>query len=1001
MTHKKFRLKGRWTPALKALCLLALMSTINLTSFAQAKERSSKALYGPEAAKEIPNATYVKQSPNTRFPSFVRLSPSATIRPTEFFSWLKGTVKASEHTQFTFLTQTTDKFGINHNKYQQTFKGIPVDQSTYIVHVKDGKVSYFNGQAYALPEALDPKPALMGAEALEAAKKHIGADTYMWEDPYWEKNIKERKKDQKATYFPDAVLCWYAPELTKNKEMPTFYLAYRLDINAASPTTAKRVYVDAKSGKILNTVALESNCSGATVNTIFNGSQSISTDKFTANDWRLRDDCQAAEIRIRDWNSVNCTNSAVEIQNTTNNWTTNNERFGASVLWATKEAYAYWLNVQNRSGYNGSNGDVEGYINAVFSTCGGCCNAYTDNASMSFSGGTMKVGLGSSGTLANSWSSVDIIGHEFAHAVTGSSSMLVYQDESGALNESFSDIFGEATENYSTGSNDWLMGDDRTDGAIRDMSDPKNEGDPDTYGGANWCDYTDGSLGCTTGDAGGVHRNSGVQNYWFYLLSEGGTGTNDNNDDYSVTGVGLATASDVASGNLINELGTGSDYFDARDGAIQTAINMSGGNECANLVKQTTNAWYAVGVGDPFFDATASVTSDYNGRDVSCFNACDGAATVTVVSGDSPTYSWSNSATTQSISNLCPGVYTVTVTNESGTGCAVSTSVTIANTPDLTAVATATSNYNGYNVSCNGGDDGTATATPGGGTAPYTYSWSNGQTAANATGLSATTYTVTVTDANGCTESATVTLVEPDPLTIDAGINYTVYYGYPDSACATLNSSGAAGGVPPYTLTWNTGSNDASISVCPISSTVYYLTITDLNGCTAVDSTKVCVIDVRCGNKLDKVRICHLNSGSSNPLTLCVSLNDATNHLLTHGDQLAECGIDKTCVYPAAPKNYSPSASYINEADGYLTAFPNPFSDVTTVRFSLPENTIASVKVMDISGRIVAVLFDDATVANNVYDLNFRGDQYPAAMYFLVLRTEAGKTYMNKLFLTK
>ena len=145
MTHKKFRLKGRWTPALKALCLLALMSTINLTSFAQAKERSSKALYGPEAAKEIPNATYVKQSPNTRFPSFVRLSPSATIRPTEFFSWLKGTVKASEHTEFTFLTQTTDKFGINHNKYQQTFKGIPVDQSTYVVHVKDGKVSYGDG----------------------------------------------------------------------------------------------------------------------------------------------------------------------------------------------------------------------------------------------------------------------------------------------------------------------------------------------------------------------------------------------------------------------------------------------------------------------------------------------------------------------------------------------------------------------------------------------------------------------------------------------------------------------------------------------------------------------------------------------------------------------------------------------------------------------------------------------------------------------------------------
>ena len=114
------------------------------------------------------------------------------------------------------------------------------------------------------------------------------------------------------------------------------------------------------------------------------------------------------------------------------------------------------------------------------------------------------------GLKFNPWVSLDIVGHEVSHGVTQSSAGLIYQNESGALNESFSDIFGEMIENYTDDPNDWLMGDDRTDGFIRSMSNPKDKSDPDTYKGTNWK--------TTSGDNWGVHTNSGVQNYWFFLL---------------------------------------------------------------------------------------------------------------------------------------------------------------------------------------------------------------------------------------------------------------------------------------------------------------------------------------------------------------------------------------------------------------------------------------------------------------------------------------------------
>ena len=105
-------------------------------------------------------------------------------------------------------------------------------------------------------------------------------------------------------------------------------------------------------------------------------------------------------------------------------------------------------------------------------------------------------------------------------------------------------------------------------------------------------------------DNGGVHSNSGVQNFWYYLLVDGGTGTNDLGNLYSVNGLGLTDASRIAFRNLTIYLTPSSNYNDARFFAIQSAVDLFGG--CTAEVESVTNAWYAVGVGSLYVSTTVS-----------------------------------------------------------------------------------------------------------------------------------------------------------------------------------------------------------------------------------------------------------------------------------------------------------------------------------------------------------------------------------------------------------
>jgi PKD repeat protein len=278
----------------------------------------------------------------------------------------------------------------------------------------------------------------------------------------------------------------------------------------------------------------------------------------------------------------------------------------------------------------------------------------------------------------------------------------------------------------------------------------------------------------------------------------------------------------------VSASGTGALTYAWNTNPVQTTANAT--KLCAgSYTVSVTDVNGCVTTSSPVVINSKVMTLSTSSTNENCVKACDGTASVTSSGGVFPySYSWNTvpAKTSQSVSALCSGSYTVTV--KDAAGCSVAANVNIGSPAPLSISLSNTP------VSCSGGADGSASAIVNGGVAPYTYSWSPvGGSGAAAFGLKAGVYTLTVSDSKGCSQSATVTITEPAAIKASISVNTPITCSGLCNGSATVS---AMGGFGNYSYSWNTNpvqTASTAFGLCAAGSG-YSVTVKDGNGCSAI-----------------------------------------------------------------------------------------------------------------------------------------------------------------------
>lgn len=536
-----------------------LLLLFSISNFLKAQDYSikDKRLW-PSKLKEITTPESV--------PGMIYFDKEKEIKTKDLFTKYKDAFALRMDDEMQLERVQVDGIGITHHKFKQSYKGVPIEGAEIIVHEKEGYAYSMNGILINDLE-LDVTPTITYSKALSIADENTQNNVLK------SNQLIITRKDDNADLDVNNVI-----------------VAYKVDI-ILDDINHYWIYIDAKEGAIAKKISLTKNCTVGTCQTLYNGTKPINTQWRGGihHDYVLIDDCHGDGIHTFLGGYYN------ELTDKDNNWSAVEERGATSAHWATGVSWDYFYNIHGRNGTDNNNRKI--HIKASY---GNLLNASYGNDNEYE---LLIFGSGDNGVNANHFASLDIVGHEFTHGVTKHTADLYYNGESGALNESFSDIFGAMIEFYEEGGNgDYEIGENVAinPNLKRSLKNPKayptglSAGSPSTYKGQYW--HTEPT------DNGGVHINSGVQNFWFYLLSEGGSGTNDNGESYSVTGIGKEKAAAIAYRALVYYNSLLTNYIGARNHSVMAAKDLFG--ECSEEAIQTANAWYAVGVGSAssFYD---------------------------------------------------------------------------------------------------------------------------------------------------------------------------------------------------------------------------------------------------------------------------------------------------------------------------------------------------------------------------------------------------------------
>lgn len=337
-------------------------------------------------------------------------------------------------------------------------------------------------------------------------------------------------------------------------------LIYAVDIAYVSPEAARwKIEVDAETGDVLKkqNILAEAAATGSGIGVNGDTKSPLNISTITGG-YTLTDVTHTGKINTYD--ARNGTSSLYTINNATKTFTTTAQRAAVDAHYYADQVYDYYLNTHNRNSYDGKGAPINSVVH------------YSRNYNNAFwNGQYMVYGDGDGRTFTALSGANDVIAHELTHAVTETTANLAYENQPGALNESFSDVFG-----YFVDPEDWLMGEDvYTPGvagdALRSLSNPTLYGQP-----AHMNQYQN-LPNTEDGDWGGVHINSGIPNKAAYN---------------TVQAIGKAKAEKIYYRALTQYLTANAQFVDAKKALMQSANDLYGSTEA----QAVTSAWNSVGV---------------------------------------------------------------------------------------------------------------------------------------------------------------------------------------------------------------------------------------------------------------------------------------------------------------------------------------------------------------------------------------------------------------------
>ncbi|MBD1381039.1 peptidase M4 family protein [Bacillus sp. IB182487] len=449
------------------------------------------------------------------------------------------------------LEKETDDLGMTHYVYQPSIQNVPISKAKVIVHTdKNGNVVATNGEFHEnAPKKLEQSKKLSENKALSIAWTHIDVDR------------KDSSKNLKTVDAEKNTLTEKS-DLVVYHDDGTYTLAYHIQLQFPEPYPANwQIWVNAENGKILKSVNKVKEAAGSGTG-VLGDSKSLNTH-FENNTYYLVDSTKQMDGRIYTLDNRNGGFNSLpgyDITDSDNRFTETSQRAAVDAHHYAGKVFDYYYNKFGRVSYDGNGSDI---ISTV--------HFDTNYNNAAWIGNQMIYGDGDGKVFAPLSGAIDIVAHELTHAVTDSSANLVYEFQPGALNESFSDVFG-----FFLDPNDWMIGEDvytpgREGDALRSLSNPNLYDQPDHMNEYRTLPNTE------EGDYGGVHINSGIPNKAAY---------------YTINAIGRAKSEKIYYRALTIYLTPNSDFASARQALIQSATDLYGSTE-ANAI---SSAWSNVGV---------------------------------------------------------------------------------------------------------------------------------------------------------------------------------------------------------------------------------------------------------------------------------------------------------------------------------------------------------------------------------------------------------------------